>query len=709
MSGISSRTNEILAKAGFNGEIRELLPNNIDDEIVEVNQYFPDKAFDMAKLAIETMTVGQYIQSKDYVAGVSGFKIEVNSDGQGVIWANVFYASEYRKVFVQDDEPASGMSAGDIWYDSNDSMKQYIYSGAAWVLTNVDVEWADILDGATTKPVDNATDDTVANAAQGAASAAQGDADTAITNAAAAQGTADGKVTTFYQDEAPTAEGTGDLWVDTNDGNKLYRASATGSANWVEVQDDDIATAISNASTAQSTADGKIVTFYQSAVPTATDVGDIFHDTDDGKTYRSTNIGDDQITAGEWERIDTGLYPTLIDALQTTNAPADAGATEGAIAGTNFTGAGTNNNEVDDDGIVTRLLNAIFGDGSDGTVIISSNTTLTSDMYYNDLTINSGFTLNTGGYRVFVKGTLTVNGNIGRDGNDGSAGGDGSGQTAGALGAGGALLANGSLQGSLVGPDGAAGGTGVTRSDGGGEVGIAGGAGTNGANAEKSLGFAGEDGSVGGKGGSLTPVGRAGGAAGAGGTGGTLSGTVFNTINTITGAYIMADFEPAAQLLENSASSASGGGGGSGAIQVDASASSATSGGGGGSGGTGSSGGIVSIFARIIVIGASGVISCNGGDGGDGGDAGTGSRTGTSTYSGSGGGAGGNGGHGGVLVLIYNQLTNSGSITSNGGAAGAIGAGNSGAGNYPSVPPEPGDNGVIGTAGTNKDEIILEV
>lgn len=43
------------------------------------------------------------------------------------------------------------------------------------------------------------------------------------------------KIKTFYQDASPTAEGTGDLWVDTNDNNKLYRWS--GSA-WTEVPPD---------------------------------------------------------------------------------------------------------------------------------------------------------------------------------------------------------------------------------------------------------------------------------------------------------------------------------------------------------------------------------------------------------------------------------------------------------------------------------------
>ena len=49
----------------------------------------------------------------------------------------------------------------------------------------------------------------------------------------------------------------------------------------------------------------------------------------------------------------------------------------------------------------------VYGFGQDGDVTIASNTTLTRDMYYNNLTINSNCDLDTNGYRVFVKGTLT--------------------------------------------------------------------------------------------------------------------------------------------------------------------------------------------------------------------------------------------------------------------------------------------------------------
>jgi hypothetical protein len=170
------------------------------------------------------------------------------------------------KTFIQTSAPTA-TAVGDIWIDSDDGNKMYRASavGASnWV---------------------SARDTTIATAQTAASSA--------ITSAAGAQSTADGKVTTFFQNDAPTAEGTGDLWMDTNDGNKLYRWN--GSA-WAEIQDDAIGQAITNAATAQSTADGKIVTFYQTSAPTATSVGDLWVDTDDSnKLYRSSATG-----TGNW-------------------------------------------------------------------------------------------------------------------------------------------------------------------------------------------------------------------------------------------------------------------------------------------------------------------------------------------------------------------------------------------------------------------------
>jgi len=53
-----------------------------------------------------------------------------------------------------------------------------------------------------------------------------------------------------------------------------------------------------------------------------------------------------------------------------------------------------------------------FGTGADGNVTISSNTTLTRDMHYNNLTVNTTFTLNTDWYSVYVKEKLLNNGTI---------------------------------------------------------------------------------------------------------------------------------------------------------------------------------------------------------------------------------------------------------------------------------------------------------
>jgi len=102
------------------------------------------------------------------------------------------------------------------------------------------------------------------------------------------------RVTTFAQDNVPTSLAVGDIWCDTNDGNKMYRAESIGAnevkaGEWVAVQDAGISTAMTNAATAlglaataQETADGQIVGWYQNNAPvTGMSFGDIWIDTDD--------------------------------------------------------------------------------------------------------------------------------------------------------------------------------------------------------------------------------------------------------------------------------------------------------------------------------------------------------------------------------------------------------------------------------------------
>jgi len=65
----------------------------------------------------------------------------------------------------------------------------------------------------------------------------------------------------------------------------------------------------------------------------------------------------------------------------------------------------------------------LFGDGSDGDVKITKPETLKCDMYYKNLTITTGQTLDTGGFRIFVSQKLTLerDARLSRDGIGGDA------------------------------------------------------------------------------------------------------------------------------------------------------------------------------------------------------------------------------------------------------------------------------------------------
>jgi hypothetical protein len=70
----------------------------------------------------------------------------------------------------------------------------------------------------------------------------------------------------------------------------------------------------------------------------------------------------------------------------------------------------------------------MFGSGYDGDAVISSNTNLSTDMAYRNLTINSGVSLKANGCRLYVSGTLTLNGTIHANGPSASGASGSSGQ-----------------------------------------------------------------------------------------------------------------------------------------------------------------------------------------------------------------------------------------------------------------------------------------
>lgn len=206
--------------------------------------------------------------------------------------------------------------------------------------------------------------------------------------------------------------------------------------------------------------------------------------------------------------------------------------------------------------IMTRGFHSIFGDGKDGDVTISTTVTLARDMFYNNLTVSAGGILNTAGFRIFVKNTLTTSGGgkiqfIGNTGTNGPGG------------AGAAAIADGSIAGSAAGGNNATNGTNVTNAFGG--AGGGGGTGTSG-----------------------SP-----------GSGGTVTAPAA-TLGDIRSALILGHLIGGGAMAL--ARAGAGGGGSNGA-----------SGAGGGGGG-----GFIAIAARVLNLASAGDISAAGGVGGAG-------------------------------------------------------------------------------------------
>lgn len=130
---------------------------------------------------------------------------------------------------------------------------------------------------------------------------------------------ANSKTVTFLQDAIPISLAIGDLWVDTNDLNKLYRAASVGAdaitaGEWILVE-----------------LAGGAKIFAQDAIPTSIAINDLWYDTNDGnKLYKADSVGADAIIAGEWVAVTTD-FANIAGATK----PAD-NATVGATWGVNL-------------------------------------------------------------------------------------------------------------------------------------------------------------------------------------------------------------------------------------------------------------------------------------------------------------------------------------------------------------------------------------
>lgn len=343
----------------------------------------------------------------------------------------------------------------------------------------------------------------------------------------------------------------------------------------------------------------------------------------------------------------------------------------------------------------------IFGDGSDGAATYSGagTTTLTSDKFYTNLSLDTSRVFVPNGFAVFVNGTLTIGSSayISADGNSSNNGGDASGGGPGSGGTAGAALSSNRYFGSLAGTAGGAGGSGGTGAGGVGTVGSNGTATTSSLNTTNQA----SNGATGGTGGS---GGSAGGVGGSGGTAGVLTSSSNIKPRNVVDAIQMLDHDttPTLTFIKGGPSSGGSGGGGAGG----GNGGGTTGGGGGGGGAAGGNGGTIVICARKISISTSSyAIRALGGNGGNGGAGGNGTGSGSS---GGGGGGGGNGGQGGNIIVIYSQDvagTLSSKVGQYGGNPGSVGAGGSSGGGVGSG----GAAGSGGQYGGDGIKILLQV
>lgn len=87
---------------------------------------------------------------------------------------------------------------------------------------------------------------------------------------------ADGKTTIFYDETTPSEAVKNDIWFSKE--GTIYKFNGD---KWIDITSDTLKAALNAAGDAKALADKKVVTFAQSSAPVATSIGDLWIDTDD--------------------------------------------------------------------------------------------------------------------------------------------------------------------------------------------------------------------------------------------------------------------------------------------------------------------------------------------------------------------------------------------------------------------------------------------
>jgi hypothetical protein len=295
------------------------------------------------------------------------------------------YAETKNTVYRQTSAPTGGTySVNDIWFDTDDGNKPYVWNGTVWT----DTQDADI-----------ATALANATAAQTAANNAQSTANTANTNATAAQTTASGKNKVTYSTSAPgtTANTAGDIWFVRNATTGVITAQYEG---------------LGGTSWASRTVDNAVIA-----------------NLDAGKITFGTMSGD-RIQAGTLTIGDISSLQTTLDAKETPTG-AQAKANSAQTAAQSYTDTNYSNTKSLVGGWVYTGTTSINGglirtdtiqSGSIAADAINSKFTITGPVFQTTATANRGIkiisTANSGygalyGYNNAGAQTFNLNGSTG--------------------------------------------------------------------------------------------------------------------------------------------------------------------------------------------------------------------------------------------------------------------------------------------------------
>jgi hypothetical protein len=125
-----------------------------------VDSLIASGAISFDRTTANVLKTNQAMQSENYITGISGWKIT----GEGAAEFQTLSAKHFISVYAQDYMPSGGTyTQGDLWYDTDDNNKRYVYINGAWVVDTSSVGisgWSQLLDDDPVnhpKPADGAT------------------------------------------------------------------------------------------------------------------------------------------------------------------------------------------------------------------------------------------------------------------------------------------------------------------------------------------------------------------------------------------------------------------------------------------------------------------------------------------------------------------------------------------------------------------------